>query len=555
VIEAGNLLVALGQTGGSDFLGIAEAANKVLVGVGFGIRMGATIADAFIQAGINVSSLYAAQARREQEWNYQKALATQDIKIGEIQVKTAQDQVRVSEQDRAIADIQASNAQATIDFLNNKFTNAELYNWMSGVLAGVFNYYVQAASNYALLAQNQLAFERQQPPQAIVQNDYWDLPSAASSLSGGNGPDRRGLTSATRLLMDITKLEDYATGSEVRKLQITKDFSLAAYFPMEFQQFKETGQMVFDTLPDYFDRDYPGHYLRLIKQVSVTIIALAPPTQGIKATLTSSGVSRVVIGGTVFQDVTIRRDPESIALSGNRASNGAFELQPMDGNTMNPFEGSGVYTRWQLIMEKAANFFDFATIADVIVRIDYTALNSADYAKQVKMQLGGAFASERAFSFRSEFADAFYQWTHLEQFDYNTEVSVKISALDFPANVSKIGVKSLKFYIPTVPDFDNPQYNLFAPSLPPKEIEVTLQRQAGTPVSGKAGFSPSGIVSTETNGGSLVNLATPSANVPNTPFGTWTINLKGLTEALDGGRIADVIMVIGYEGNTPPWIS
>ena len=56
---------------------------------------------------------------------------------------------------------------------------------------------------------------------------------------------------------------------------------------------------------ELFDRDFPGHYLRMIKRVRVSVIALIPPTQGIRATLSSTGLSRIVIGGDVFQTVVV----------------------------------------------------------------------------------------------------------------------------------------------------------------------------------------------------------------------------------------------------------
>ena len=37
-----------------------------------------------------------------------------------------------------IAQMQANHAQATVDFLANKFTSADLYNWMSGILGRVY---------------------------------------------------------------------------------------------------------------------------------------------------------------------------------------------------------------------------------------------------------------------------------------------------------------------------------------------------------------------------------------------------------------------------------
>lgn len=40
-----------------------------------------------------------------------------------------------------------------------------------------------------------------------------------------------------------------------------------------------------------FDREFPGHYLRLIKRVRTSVIALIPPTGGVKAALSTMGLS------------------------------------------------------------------------------------------------------------------------------------------------------------------------------------------------------------------------------------------------------------------------
>ena len=41
---------------------------------------------------------------------------------------------------------------------------------------------------------------------------------------------------------------------------------------------------------------------------------------------------------------------------------------------MLPFEGNGVDTTWSLSLPPAANPFDFSSITDVMLTIDYTAL-------------------------------------------------------------------------------------------------------------------------------------------------------------------------------------
>ena len=47
-----------------------------------------------------------------------------------------------------------------------------------------------------------------------------------------------------------------------------------------------------------------------------------------------------------------------------------------------PFESMAVDTMWELRLPKAANPFDYRTIADVVFTVEYTALHSFDYRRR-----------------------------------------------------------------------------------------------------------------------------------------------------------------------------
>ena len=147
--------------------------------------------------------------------------------------------------ERELAGLQLDHATAVVDFLVNKFTNAELYEWMSGVLGRVYSYFLQQATAMAQLAQSQLAFERQEPALSVVQSDYWQVTAEHSSDGGtdGAGPDRRGLTGSARLLQDIYQLDQYAFETRQRKLQLTQTLSLAQLAPLELQNLSRNGQL------------------------------------------------------------------------------------------------------------------------------------------------------------------------------------------------------------------------------------------------------------------------------------------------------------------------
>ena len=49
---------------------------------------------------------------------------------------------------------------------------------MAGVLQGVYSYFLQQATAVALLAEKQMAFERQEAPPGFIKSSYWQPASA-----------------------------------------------------------------------------------------------------------------------------------------------------------------------------------------------------------------------------------------------------------------------------------------------------------------------------------------------------------------------------------------
>ena len=297
----------------------------------------------------SIYQTWASYRRRKEEWQFQKTLAEHEIRIGQQQVTLAIDRQNIVGQERFVASMQVEHTDSTMEFLANKFTNADLFEWMSGVLERVYAYFLQQATAMAQLAQNQLAFERQETPPEFIQADYWQTQSEtyAGTDPATAAPDRRGLTGSVRLLQDMYKLDQYAFETNKRKLQLSQTFSLAQLAPAEFQRFRETGRLLCAMPMELFDRDFPGHYLRLIKRVRTSVLALIPPVHGIRATLTASGLSRVVTGGDAFQTIVVRRDPELIAFTSPSNATGLIELEP-EGEMLLPFESMGVDTMWGL---------------------------------------------------------------------------------------------------------------------------------------------------------------------------------------------------------------
>lgn len=426
---------------------------------------------------------------------------------------------------------------------------------MSGVLEQVYRFFLQQATSMAQLAQAQIAFERQELPPAFIRPDYWTPPSKDLAVdfnptsNNGQTDSVRGLTGSARLLRDIYELDQYAFNTNQRKLQLSKTLSLAQLDPFAFQRFRESGDLLFATPMSLFDRDFPGHYLRLIKRVRTSVVALIPPNQGIRATLGTTGTSSVVVGHDRFEKVVIQRGPELVALSSPMNATGLFELDPQP-ELLVPFEGIGVDTTWEFRMPKAANQFDYRSIADVLVTIEYTALNSFDYQQEVLQTLDSRVSADRAFSFRSQFADAWYDLHNSDQVEVSRQmvVSFEIRREDFPANIEDLSIAHIVLY------FAHNRNTTFKP------VEVTyllLERKDG---GGPLSSDGDGIISTR-RANAAVWQNSKNSLIGKSPIGTWELSLnyhnvqkdQDIRERFKREEIEDILFVITYAGRTPEW--
>lgn len=154
------------------------------------VKGGLEVAQNSIEAQLQANQLQAGVEQRRAEWRLQQASAEQESLVAAAQVVTATDQVAIAAQEQGIATLQHDQAVATLKFLNDQFTNADLYQWMSATLGGVYRYFLQQATATARLAQAQLAFERAEPARDLVRNDYWQSPHSSprprpSPIAGG----------------------------------------------------------------------------------------------------------------------------------------------------------------------------------------------------------------------------------------------------------------------------------------------------------------------------------------------------------------------------------
>ncbi|MDX1909646.1 MAG: neuraminidase-like domain-containing protein [Bacteroidia bacterium] len=304
----------------------------------------------------------AIKVRRKQDWKFQRDTAAQEQKQLAQQLLAAVIRVDIATKDLQLHERSMEHADEVYTFYRDKFTNLGLYNYMSRVLHTLHRQAYNIAYEAARQAEKACNFEQDFPDSEIViLPDNWD---------GG----RAGLLSGERLLLQLQELERKYHEANRREFELTKHVSLQQLNPLALLLLRVTGKCDFSIPEELYDLDFPGHYRRRIKSVSITIPCIAGPYTTVSATLR-------------LEKSYIRKDQDkvdlsdasvpvmsNVATSSAQNDSGVFELSFRDERYL-PFEGAGASGDWKLEMmtDPKLRQFDYNTISDVIVHVRYTA--------------------------------------------------------------------------------------------------------------------------------------------------------------------------------------
>lgn len=354
--------------------------------------------------------------RRKDEWDFQGQLATTEIAQIDKQIAVAQIRVAIAEKDLENQDLQIEQSQTVYDYLRNKYTNQQLFDWQVRQTATLYFQCYQLAYDMAKRAEKCFQHERGDPGANFVQFGHWD------SL-------KKGLLAGERLVGDIQRMEAAYLEQNRRDLEITKHISLAEHFPLSLLALKEAGACTV-VLPEWlFDMDYPGHYFRRIKSVSLSIPCVVGPYTSINCTLslTNHGirVRKDVAGGygdpldagdaRFFKSSVVQ---SAIATSHGQEDAGMFELNFNDERYL-PFEGAGAVSEWRLELAPEHNLFDLASVSDVVLHVRYMARPGEDtnLTQAAKDHLDAVLPTQglRMFTLNHDFSSAWYRFVHAPQ--------------------------------------------------------------------------------------------------------------------------------------------
>jgi hypothetical protein len=354
-----------------------------------------------------MASINAGYERRWEEWKHQENVANKEIEQIDQQIVAAQIRLAIAEQELRNHDLQIEQSRTVDVFMRSrKFTRKELYDWMFVEIAKVYFAAYQLAYEMAKRAERAFQFERGLASSSIVRFDAWD------SLRGG-------LLAGERMALDLKRLEAAYLEQNRREYEITKHVSLVLHNPLALIALKATGECEVDLPELLFDADYPGHYMRRIKSVGLTIPAVVGPYTSVNCTLTLLS-DRTRIDAVSSSDDSHYTpnfvSQQSIATSHAQNDSGMFELNFRDDRYL-PFEGAGAISRWRIALPPDTNAFDLNTITDVVLRISYTARDGGDGLRDAARSAfsptstdGPPRTFQRLFSLKHEFAVEWFQF-------------------------------------------------------------------------------------------------------------------------------------------------
>lgn len=331
--------------------------------------------------------------RRAQEWQLESESAREEEKQIAAELEAMDMQITAAKMQRHYIVTEQRQNQQQLQFLQRKFTRAELYGWLRGRLMAIYSPFYDLAVSRCFMAEDAYRYEMNvnAEDRSFINTSAWK--GAYSGLMAGES-----------LMLNLAQLEEAYLEKDKRVLEVTRTVSLAKLYSSmtnnsfgfdkvaelvskgEVNRYGNTDNYVamistteqhnrmelqavikLDGLGIYTDypKDLGEH--RLIMQISVTLPALIEPYQNVRALLEYI---------TKSDEEVLPEGCSAIAVSHGMNDSGLFHLQFGD-STYLPFEGLSVKGKGHFKLR----FFDVGggdqkrllqTLTDIVLHIRYT---------------------------------------------------------------------------------------------------------------------------------------------------------------------------------------
>ncbi|MEK9498005.1 neuraminidase-like domain-containing protein [Photorhabdus sp. P32] len=319
--------------GGSHWGAIAQATGNVME---FSASVMNTEADKISQSE--------AYRRRRQEWEIQRNNAEAELKQIDAQLGSLAVRREAAVLQKTSLKTQQEQTHAQLTFLQHKFSNQALYNWLRGRLSAIYFQFYDLTVARCLMAEMAYRWETNDAAARFIKPGAWQGTHA-------------GLLAGETLMLNLAQMEDAHLKQEQRVLEVERTVSLVDVYTEPSQDRIDLAAKITDLFKNSKDNsdnnnngirlnddklvatvnlaslnireDYPASVgeTRRIKQISVTLPTLLGPYQDVQAILSYSGKA-----------AGLAESCKSLAVSHGMNDSGQFQLDFNDGKFL-PFEG------------------------------------------------------------------------------------------------------------------------------------------------------------------------------------------------------------------------
>ncbi|WP_122315498.1 neuraminidase-like domain-containing protein [Pseudomonas cichorii] len=311
--------------------------------------------------------------RRRQEWENARDQAELEVNQIAAQLVVHDAQTRVTALQLRQAEEAKKQAEVIHAFLNKRFTNSQLYQWLNGQFSTFYYQAYDATFSLCLAAQACWQYEIADYSATFIQPAAWK-------------DAWRGLTAGESLKLNLLRMDAAYLARHDRKLEIVKtvsvkqlpvstdeDPSINLGWDAVVARLADEGIAEFEITRAMLDAIFPGHYLRRIKRISISLPVTIGPYEDIGATLTQTYNAvqmSAAADGPLKENM---RASQQIAVSTGVDDDGMFVFN-FDDERYLPFEGTGAISRWALTFSNPELQRDLInSITDIIVHMRYTA--------------------------------------------------------------------------------------------------------------------------------------------------------------------------------------
>lgn len=333
------------SAGGANVAGGPDGAAKASMHLAFAYQT---------QAGVLAS--IASELTQAQNNYFRKKSAQQSVEDAKKRIELYETRLEVTKKNYEIYKTQLRHQQEIEDYYRQSFLDEELYLWMIQQMTALYKQAYSIAYEQLLDCQRAWQYEIGDNTQSFITSCYWN-------------DAYRGFLAGEKMSADLLRMEKEYYKKNTRSLEIVKEYSLSQIDPLALVNLIQTGNCHFSLSQALFDADYPGHYKRRIKSVSLSLITNNKPNN-INATLTQMSnqvvmeadldiVSFLSKGKTTKGSDSLNpqlerkiwRDEnnhQQIATSTASDDPGLFSLSFDYDKRYLPFEGTGAVSEWLL---------------------------------------------------------------------------------------------------------------------------------------------------------------------------------------------------------------